>query len=65
MFNFFSTLNRVPQIILGMGRVIYHMKVLSVVIGTKKFFSVEKFKNLLQNFLKIFEVNFTNFFSVF
>ena len=30
----FSTQNQVPQIIIGIGRVIYHIKTLSVVIQT-------------------------------
>ena len=33
-FVFFSTQNQVPQIIIGMGRMIYHIKVFSVLIRT-------------------------------
>ena len=56
-FFLFSTQNRVPQIIIGMARVIYQIKGLSVVIRTKlkrcqKFFSVSRKTGL--NFL-IFE----------
>ena len=46
-FFLFSTQNQVPQISIGMGRVIYHIKALSIVIRTtsknfKNFFNVEK-----------------------
>ena len=32
VFSFFSTQNQIPQIIIGMGRVIYHFKAFSVII---------------------------------
>ena len=43
-FFLFSTKNQVPKIIIGMGRVIYHIKALPVLIRTtsKKFPSIVK-----------------------
>ena len=50
-FVMFSAQNQVPQIIIGMGRVIYHIKDLPVVIRIlKNFPKVEK------NWFEIFEI---------
>ena len=55
-FFLFSTQNQVPQIIVGMGRVIYHAEALSVVIRTM----LNKFPSIDINFkAKVLGVNLT------
>ena len=51
---FFSTKNQVPQKIIGLGRMIYHNKAVSVVIQTTLKTS-QKFPRVEKNRLEIFD----------
>ena len=55
IFFLFSTQNQVPQIIIGLGRVVYHIKALSVVIRMSSQKKLKKFPSVEKNWFEIFD----------